>query len=840
MDSRDETVRFLRTLFAAGDVFEIRALEAVTAEYQRPHAESGYFDYDHIPQAAEAIAKLRSCSGAYVTLNPVNPALLGRANNRIAPARRDNSTADGDVLRRRWLPIDCDPVRPSGIASTDAEHEAALALAREIRDGLSSLGWPEPVMLDSGNGAQMLYRIDLPTDDDGLVKRCIEEIAKASTEAVKVDVTVFNAARIWRVAGTMNRKGDPLEDRPHRMARIVSVPKKVVTAKGTLLEAVCGNTPAPTATESAEGRTESPHVEDRHFDLDRWIAEHLPEAKEAVPWQGGRKWILTQCPFNPEHKGTSVALVQPPDGGPVFCCKHNGCAGNDWHKLRELREPGCYDHPQAEPLPLDWGALGSKAKDGLVVHAADPSMARPQGNLVEIPLTPPEPERPWRKVTKEDVEEAIRDTALGELARIYSSVTRPPLPLECSLVKAIVTAGCCLSGEESPEGLNQRYGGNLGIVNLVGADRARVKIDTSGGQLCNVYGLVVAPSATGKDIGGLIGKFARMTNPDLHHIDLSKCKPDWNLASSSSSAEGLAGMLVKKPNGLLSISEMSIWLDKNNWQYKAADFLTEVYSQGFFDQSLSERARGSSGSRSTEYCAPNIMGSIQPDVFNEKVNMQDIATGFLGRFLMTRLPEYYGNPAVYDGLAKQKELADAISPYLEKHGVVSLEEGYSDALQEVFMGKCPQRLTPSWRRLCNEYYPRLMVMLSVTNDVRTRGREVIITEDTRTRARTLVLWLFSHAERILSGIVEGEGNGRLMEKALKRLFCIIRDYGGEDGIAVADISRKASGSGTNAKDRRDLLDELCERGWAVRLENKRYAPLHPPIDLMRPEGRPKS
>ena len=48
MDSRDETVRFLRTLFAAGDVFEIRALEAVTAEYQRPHAESGYFDYDHI------------------------------------------------------------------------------------------------------------------------------------------------------------------------------------------------------------------------------------------------------------------------------------------------------------------------------------------------------------------------------------------------------------------------------------------------------------------------------------------------------------------------------------------------------------------------------------------------------------------------------------------------------------------------------------------------------------------------------------------------------------------------------------------------------------------------
>ena len=441
-------------------------------------------------------------------------------------------------------------------------------------------------------------------------------------------------------------------------------------------------------------------------------------------------------------------------------------------------------------------------------------------------------------MTREDVEEAIKGTVVGDLVRIYSSVTRPPLPLECSLIKAIVTAGCCLSGEESADELNLRYGGNLGIVNLVGADRARVKIDTSGGQLCNVYGLVVAPSATGKDIGGLIGKFARMNNPDLHHIDLSKCKPDWNLASSSSSAEGLAGMLVKKPNGLLSISEMSIWLDKNNWQYKAADFLTEVYSQGFFDQTFSERARGASASRSTEYCAPNIIGSIQPDVFNEKVNMQDIATGFLGRFLMTRLPEYYGNPAVYDGVKKQLELAEAIAPFLEKHGVVPLEEGYSDELQGIFLGKCSPRLTPSWRRLCNEYYPRLMVMLSVTGDVATRGRDVVITDDVRRRARTLVLWLFSHAERILSGIVEGEGNGRLMEKALKRLFCIVRDYGGEDGIAVKDISRKASGSGTTAKERRDYLAELCERGWIRETEKHRFAILHPPIDLIeQPKAR---
>ena len=96
------------------------------------------------------------------------------------------------------------------------------------------------------------------------------------------------------------------------------------------------------------------------------------------------------------------------------------------------------------------------------------------------------------------------------------------------------------------------------------------------------------------------------------------------------------------------------------------------------------------------------------------------------------------------------------------------------------MGHTKTRLAPSWRRLCNEYYPRLMVMLSVTNDVRTRERNVIITEDTIRRARTLVFWFFSHAERILSGILEGEGNARLIEKAMRRMFCIVRDHGGKE------------------------------------------------------------
>ena len=148
------------------------------------------------------------------------------------------------------------------------------------------------------------------------------------------------------------------------------------------------------------------------------------------------------------------------------------------------------------------------------------------------------------------------------------------------------------------------------------------------------------------------------------------------------------------------------------------------------------------------------------------------------------------------------------------------------------MGHTKTRLAPSWRRLCNEYYPRLMVMLSVTNDVRTRERNVIITKETIRRARTLVFWFFSHAERILSGILEGEGNARLIEKAMRRMFCIVRDHGGKDGISLGNISHNASGSGTTAKDRLAYLQELKVRGWIEECTPNRFRVLRAPLELM--------
>jgi hypothetical protein len=47
---------------------------------------------------------------------------------------------------------------------------------------------------------------------------------KFTDNLVGVDGTTINAGQIWKLYGTMARKGDSTADRPHRMARILSVP----------------------------------------------------------------------------------------------------------------------------------------------------------------------------------------------------------------------------------------------------------------------------------------------------------------------------------------------------------------------------------------------------------------------------------------------------------------------------------------------------------------------------------------------------------------------------------------------------------------------------------------
>ena len=328
MTTTTATLAATKLLLAEGCVYELRILNTSKA------TGSGYFnDFDKL--AAGAAAWNGKAPGVYVTLNPVNPDLLARATNRLREfAKQGATTSDTDIVRRRWLPIDCDPMRPTGISSTDAEHEEAIARVKTISSWLRCQGWPPPILADSGNGGHLLYRIDLPNDQDSmvLVQRCLEALDLTfSDEVVKVDVTNYNAARIWKLYGTKAAKGDSTKERPHRVSSVLYAPSDVKQVDVTLMQSLATTSPRP----EPAGRK----VTGESFDLAAWIQANDLNVVRTGPWMGGTKWILNPCHWDSDHIDDSSYLVQFASGAIAAGCHHNGCAGKNWKALRELLEP---------------------------------------------------------------------------------------------------------------------------------------------------------------------------------------------------------------------------------------------------------------------------------------------------------------------------------------------------------------------------------------------------------------------------------------------------------------------------------------------------------------------
>lgn len=259
-----------------------------------------------------------------------------RAKNRVNTSAK-TTTADHDILRRYWLLVDCDAVRPTEISSNEAEHHAALDRRCTIAAWLSSHGWPEPVHADSGNGAHLLYPIDLPNDaaSRDLVKAALEVLALKFTDAtVAIDTTVFNAARITKPYGTMSCKGDSTEDRPHRRSHILSVPDPLVAVPDQFLQELAQRRPTdPKPIYGGKNGT--------RFDVQDFIARHGLAIAYEKPWGNGRALTLEHCPFNPDHRRDSSILVFS-SGAFDFKCFHNSCQSNRWQQLRDLLEPDRY------------------------------------------------------------------------------------------------------------------------------------------------------------------------------------------------------------------------------------------------------------------------------------------------------------------------------------------------------------------------------------------------------------------------------------------------------------------------------------------------------------------
>jgi putative DNA primase/helicase len=343
---RDEIVRACKLIFEPGQVTELRALEATVNDDRFTQTYSGYFDN---PDAlADAVASIRSAGNIYIIPNRIKPELLGRAVNKILPAKKRPLTTDHDIERRRWLLSDCDPCRAAGIASNEREHEAAISKSYEVAEFLHSRGWPDPIVADSGNGGHLMFRIDEPAADGGMIENCLaalqDQVGDPGDTGVKVDVTCGNAARLWKLYGTLSGKGDAEAaaiGRPQRMARVLESPDKPQVVSHELLVALANEAPKP-ADPASDKSNHNSKINGKRFDLSGWIRNHNLDTKEPEPWEGGTRWVFPVCPFNPTHTNSSAVITLRPSGEIGFKCHHDGCRGNNWRALREKFEPTAY------------------------------------------------------------------------------------------------------------------------------------------------------------------------------------------------------------------------------------------------------------------------------------------------------------------------------------------------------------------------------------------------------------------------------------------------------------------------------------------------------------------
>lgn len=333
-----EVRKTLAILKAGGVPYEIRILTG-----DKKGTISGYFDdADTLLNSFDTV-DLRNAN-VYITLNDLKPG----ADQRI---QRDHflktslTTSDNDIAGYRWLFIDLDPKRLSGISSSKEELDAAIEVAGKVYEHLKGLGFEDPVKALSGNGCHLLYRISLANNEDNraLVQNCLKVLASLfNNDAVSVDTTNYNPSRICKLHGTLAQKGSNSSERPHRFSRIFTNVVDVKVTQKMFLEKLASEIPDDPPPEEPQ-RTYQPDG----FDLVKFMADNGITYKEDSN-DRAKIYKLDYCPFDSTHTNGDAKIFQYTNGAIAFKCHHNSCNRYKWQDVRLKFEPTAYDEPEID------------------------------------------------------------------------------------------------------------------------------------------------------------------------------------------------------------------------------------------------------------------------------------------------------------------------------------------------------------------------------------------------------------------------------------------------------------------------------------------------------------
>lgn len=333
-----EIRKTLEVLKEKDDIVEVRVLSGKATF-------SGYFrNVDNLINSLKPFETAQTAN-IYFVFNKIKESCYDRQQCEKFIQNPKATTNDNDIESREWLLIDIDPVRSSGVSSSDEEKENAKRVATAVYNYLKDVGFSQPITCDSGNGWHLLYRVKLKNNEENkeLVKNFLSALDMMfSDENATIDTSVFNASRITKLYGTLAKKGNNSKKRPHRESKILQIPQAIISTRTAVIQKVIDSIP------KAETATYKNNYGKSEFNIDDFISRHGIRINKIVQFGMGKKYVLDECVFDSNHKAPDACIFVLNNGAIGYKCFHNSCQSYAWQDVRRKFEPDAYDKKRIE------------------------------------------------------------------------------------------------------------------------------------------------------------------------------------------------------------------------------------------------------------------------------------------------------------------------------------------------------------------------------------------------------------------------------------------------------------------------------------------------------------
>ncbi|MBE5951742.1 MAG: hypothetical protein E7260_09160 [Lachnospiraceae bacterium] len=194
----------------------------------------GYFDNtDDLADSLESLDdevtlyyNAHSISDDFKDTIPINTLGAGKSNGALKNA---------DVSQMQYLIVDIDvdtddkgSTENVKVNVTKEENDKAVAIAQMMAKQLGADGFTGIGIVNSGNGAHVMIPCKpfVVKDNINYVKQFVRLMrGQYNQDNYKVDTKVTNAGRIFKMPGTLSKKGTSTDENPWRHASIVKLPE---------------------------------------------------------------------------------------------------------------------------------------------------------------------------------------------------------------------------------------------------------------------------------------------------------------------------------------------------------------------------------------------------------------------------------------------------------------------------------------------------------------------------------------------------------------------------------------------------------------------------------------